>query len=259
MTPRNRTKGPRVRITKPKQLAVNLGLAIKSNFKTQSAAAPELKVAQATLSRLCTGKSPHVYRGVWERIEPLLRPYGDPLDLVLMPSARQSLQDYVDWRDQSLLRLYDDHTRDAGLHVPNIPLRDKEAEIRHLKRRIETEVSEVWEALWELGKTFGPLRISLALLRIVEPLACARESGYVERHESELSSVKRVRKQTRFRSESTDRDEFERFVVAGWHREQILLNREADSLRANRVNSSLPPPKRRAGYSVSLAKRDKVV
>jgi hypothetical protein len=67
-----------------------------------------------------------------------------------------------------------------------------------------------------------PSRYVLSVYRIIQPLLDSQGFGGIERHHSELGDV-----------------EFRRFVEAGWLREKILLNREADQLRLQRPSAEV--------------------
>lgn len=67
-----------------------------------------------------------------------------------------------------------------------------------------------------------PARYLLSVYRLIQPLLDSQGFGGIERHHSELSDV-----------------EFQRFVEAGWVREEILLTRESDQLRVQRPAAAL--------------------
>jgi hypothetical protein len=71
-----------------------------------------------------------------------------------------------------------------------------------------------------LQSEIQPERIKTAIYRIYLPLLEAKRSGWIERAGHELSDK-----------------EFRRFVERGWEREKILLNRQGDIERAQRIPS----------------------
>lgn len=169
-------------------------------------------------------------------------------DVELREQARQEIAGWViEVREQTLLR----HAkawvrRHAGVRMPADPrvprfnrkegealvfdpmdsdvvLKRQEAEYRALTRRINEVISA--RSRTTVGE--GIARTTLMDWRILAPLLQWEESGFTERHWSELTD-----------------DELRRFVRAGDERENILSKREDDLTRVREALRNRKPPAR---------------
>lgn len=204
-----------ITLSDPARFAVVLQRGLNARFDgSQARAAKTIGINQSTISRLLTCRSPKLRRRTWDR---LLGAMPDDISAELRAAAidtntRAALDRYQSWVRTRLKRV----EAERGSLMPLGFATSAELQ--------QTDIAWLLKAAREVcGDEIGDFvlamlkdrrhdfaRVKMALVRIVEPLAEARESGLVEVVWSELTPKER-------------RD----FVLFGLRRERILLKREA--------------------------------
>ncbi len=269
-----RRENPRlVDVADPCLLAALLAAKIDREFGGNlNAAAKAAGISQPTLHRWTRGEvapgthdsgstGNRISRNVQKHIGRFLG-QENSLNAFVSPDAAEALHHYESWNARVEALALSDSFREQGmpLNSPDGPAwGGREKEYWSLWNRVKKEVPHVFleitgliesglrrmnsrarEKGWNesqkrrsLRSDIGPMRFKTAIVRILLPLLEVRESGWIERRGAELS-----------------RDEFRRFVEHGWERERIVLRRDGDLQRAQRL-STLAALARSAGPRLS--------
>jgi hypothetical protein len=228
----------RILIADPEALASAITETIREKFDgNQTAAAKSVSIPRTTLLRLAKSTDRHSSKSgtrvsidVWRKLEVFLSGRRELDWIFLTDEAGERLRRYSTW-----LRRKTD--------IPTGEFRYPAAELLRILERIKKEVPAVATALlrwldsheiayraWieALGGRLSPekryptggirpIRCEVMILRMLDPLLQWDASGRIERSADELSS-----------------EEFRRFIDQSWRREEITLNREGDTARAQR-------------------------
>jgi len=105
-------------------------------------------------------------------------------------------------------------------------------ELYYLIGLLLSKYPNLWTPLRTADKQYRPEhgRYMLAIIRIVEPLLEARESGFIEVGWEEL--LEEAKRQKRITRKALRRDRLEEFLAAGVQREIILMKRDSNEDRA---------------------------
>lgn len=201
---------------------------------SQSRAAKETEISQATWSRWTRGQAPRMTDANREKLQELLG-FPDRFALwsvFLKPRGRQILQSYVKWLDRQRVLLggaYDAESQvtKAGACVSVTDRGDDDWRL-HARKWLEAKIKEKFPYHFNRFQKFlrkdghTGTRASLAWARVVDPLLDCRDSCGVERCWSELKD-----------------DELENFIEAGVIRETILLSRSPDVMRIQEIEETM--------------------
>jgi plasmid maintenance system antidote protein VapI len=210
-------------IADPPTLAALLASAINEHFGgNQSRAAREVGLKQPTLSRLLGGLQKSITAGTVKRLHRVI-PASDHERLaacLLNQASFTTLSQYQNWLVTRERRL---ESLDARRENPADSMHrrdslDRDQERRYLLRKMAelcpSQVRRFLATMERRGMKASP-RVALALNVVIEPLLDSHLTGGIERGCYDLTA-----------------DEFITFVEAGLAREDILLNRSPDGIRA---------------------------
>ena len=201
---------------------------------SQSRAAKETDISQATWSRWTRGQAPKMTDANREKLQTLLG-FLEMFALwsvFLTPWGRQILMSYSKWFDRQRALLggqcdAESQVTKTGACVSVTDRGDDDWRL-HARKWLEAKIKEKFpyhfnrfqEFLRKDGHT--GTRASLAWARVVDPLLDCRDSCGVERCWSELKD-----------------DDLEDFIEAGIKREMILLSRSPDVMRIQEIEETM--------------------
>lgn len=210
-------RGPYVRgdilhIGSPSRLAEELQAVVDKRFGGDAErAARAARISPATFRGYLRGRTRNLRRAAFVQLRKFLKERPRAwAEIVIGERDMPVHAAYHAWLAVSRRRLQEDSDFEQAVfsRLGWGPPHTREEELEAVISRAWKLCPHVKTAIERLERTHETERLLLARIRIVEPLVQAAESGFVERHWTELSD-----------------GQFRRFVDAGWKREKILLDR----------------------------------
>jgi hypothetical protein len=198
----------RLAIIDRRGFAARIRVAIAENYKSTNAAAKAVGIPQSILSRLLNRKHAQIDEHTITSLTKLF-PKGDDSwrRHVETEQTRAALIEWERW-------LVGECERIIGAERG---FRSKHWEFGKLSSRLRSDLPSVHNEIEKCADQITNSRASLIRCRIFEPVLAARNSGWIERNASELTT-----------------EEFKTLVESGWKRERMLLNREEERVRAQK-------------------------